>query len=101
MKLEEFKQSYTNQKAEAEGRLIMVEAEVKRLTSVVHHFGGAIAAINDLEQEMKGKDQAAIEHQASALDQEASRVLRQAETRGLFAHPSGFRTSTSYRINRS
>ena len=36
--------------------------------------------IDDLEQEMKGKDQAAIERQASALDQEASRVLRQAET---------------------
>ena len=39
------------------------------------------------EQEMKGKDQAAIERQASALDQEASRVLRQAETQAAAPSP--------------
>jgi len=50
MKLGEFKQRYTSQKAEAEENVRIVEAEAERLKGVVLRLGGAIMAIDELEQ---------------------------------------------------
>lgn len=51
MKLEEWKQRYMNQKAEAEGNLLVVEAEAERLREVVLRLEGAIMAIDNLEKD--------------------------------------------------
>lgn len=75
MNFENFKQSYMNQKATAEGSLMAVEAEVKRLTAVVHHFGGAIAAINDLEQNEADELKRKLESHERLSEEDIQRAL--------------------------
>jgi len=72
------------------------DALIHSTQSAMNRFEGQLDAadkssieqlIGDLEQEMKGKDQAAIERKSSALGDEASRVLGQAEAKAATPSP--------------
>ncbi len=76
MELIEWKQRYTKQKAEAEGGLLGVEAEAKRLTAVVHRLEGAIMAIDNLEQEEADELKKKLEKHTPLSEEDIQRALR-------------------------
>ena len=75
MKLGEFKQRYESQKAEAEGNVRIVEAELERLKGVVLRLGGAVMAIDDLERTEAEELQKKLESHESLSEEDIQRTL--------------------------